>query len=113
MMTKFSKILCGCITAAVMATSVPATAGEKSKLVHYDDLDLASATGQKRFHTRIKSAVNKVCGAPRAFTLAEKVDRQRCIDNAMAQAMPKAEQTIARYQESKRLAANETALVGN
>lgn len=114
MMTKFSKILCGCVTAAVMATSVPAIAGENSKLVQYDDLDLSSAAGQKRLETRIKSTVKQVCGYPRAFTLAEKQDQRRCMTNAMEKAMPKAAQTIARYREAKRMAANETAaVVGN
>lgn len=114
MMTKFSKTMFGCITAAVMTISVPAMAGENSKLVHYEDLDLSTNAGQQRFQTRVKSAVKQVCNTPRAFSLAEKSDQRRCMTNAMAQAMPKAAQTIARYKETRRLAANETpAVVGN
>ena len=46
MMTKFSKTMHGCVTAAVMALSVPAMTGEKSQVVSYGDLDLSSTVGQ-------------------------------------------------------------------
>ena len=99
---------------AVLAASAPALAEVKTKPVHYDDLDLSSAKGQQRLATRVQSAVKAVCGNPRAFSLAEKMDLANCKRDALASAMPKVERTVARYQESRRLAANEqTAIVGN
>lgn len=100
--------------AALLAVSAPAMAGVKNKQVQYRDLDLSSAAGQKRLETRIRSAVKSVCGNPRAVSLAEKQDLLRCQRDALANAMPKLESTIARYKESNRLAANESsAIVGN
>ena len=114
MMTKFSKTMHGCVTAAVMALSVPAMAGERSQAVSYGDLDLSSIVGQNRFETRIKSAIKQVCGYPNAFSLAEKADQRRCMTNAMEQARPKMAQTVAGYQDTNRLVANATsAVVGN
>ena len=112
-MVTFKKLALSCAAAAVMAVSAPAVAGVKTKPVYYNDLDLSSTAGQQRLQTRVKYAVRQVCGSPRAFGLAEKADLKRCEANAMAKAMPKAEQTIARYKDAKRLAANESAIVGN
>ncbi len=112
-MVSFKTIALGS-AAALLAASAPAMADVKTKQVQYRDLDLSSAAGQQRLATRIKSAVKSVCGDPRALTLAEKQDLARCQREALESAMPKAERTIARYKETKRLAANETsAIVGN
>lgn len=100
--------------AALLAVSAPAMADVNTRQVEYRDLDLSSAAGQKRLTTRIKSAVKSVCGDPRALSLDEKQDFARCQRDALESAMPKVERTIARYKETKRLAANEpSAIVGN
>lgn len=100
--------------AALLAASAPAMAEIKSKPVQYSDLDLSSAAGQKRLATRIKSAVKSVCGSSRTISLAEKLDHERCKRDALESALPKADRTIARYKETKRMAANEpSAIVGN
>ncbi|MEP7350444.1 MAG: UrcA family protein [Sphingorhabdus sp.] len=105
---------CAAATAAFMAVSTPVLAGEKTRPVYYNDLDLASAQGQQKLQVRIKSAINRVCASPRGFTLAEKADFDRCKTEAMAKAMPNAERVIAQYQETKSMAAgNKTAVVGN
>lgn len=103
-----------CAATAALALTGPAMAEQKNKEVKYEDLDLASDKGQQRLQTRIKYAVKSVCGSPRAMTLAERLDMARCETDAMANAMPKAAQAIAAYQQSRRLAANsEAAIVGN
>lgn len=113
-MVTFKKLALSFAAAAVVAASAPAMAGVKTKSVEYHDLDLASPQGQARLQTRVKYAVKQVCGSPRAFSIAEKIDLARCEADAMANAMPKAERTIARYKDAKRLAANESpAIVGN
>lgn len=113
-MVTLKTIALSCAAAAFMVVSVPAVAGEKTRLVRYHDLDLSIAKDQQRLHTRIKSAVKEICESPPAFTIAEKQDLARCKADALAKAMPKVERTIARYKENKRLAANDPALiVGN
>ena len=113
-MVTFQKIALGCAVAATFAVSTAALAEVPSKPVYYQDLDLSSSKGQERLQTRIRSAVNQVCGSQNVIGLAEKVQRLRCKAEAMAAATPEVEQTIARYQDGKRLAANENvAIVGN
>lgn len=112
-MVNFKKLALSCAAVAAVAAITPAMAGHKTKSVEYQDLDLSLRHDQARLQTRVKYAVKQVCGTPRAFSLAEKSDLARCEADAMAAAMPKAERTIARYKDSKRLAASESAVVGN
>ncbi len=113
-MVTLKKLALGCAAVAAVAAATPAMADVKTTSVDYQDLDLSSPKGQARLHTRIKYAVKKVCGSPSAFSLAEKRDLARCVADAMAAATPKAERTIARYNDAKRLAVNESeAIVGN
>ena len=113
-MVNFKTIALSCAATAAVAVSAPAVAGVKTKSVYYHDLDLSTLNGQTRLQTRIKNAVTQVCGTPRAFSLPEKVAQARCEAEAIAAATPKVERTIARYQESKRLAVSQpAAIVGN
>jgi UrcA family protein len=93
------------LAASALAISAPASADWKSKEVRHSDLDLSTAQGQERLKTRVKQAVKQVCGSPRAITLKERSDQNRCVTDAMARAMPKAEQTIAAYKQNRQLAA--------
>lgn len=102
------------LAASALAMSTPAMAGWKQKDVEFGDLDLSSAKGQQRLKTRINMAVKQVCASPRAYTLAQRADQSRCVKDATARAMPKAEQTIAAYVENRRFASTEAkAVVGN
>lgn len=112
-MVTLKKLALGCAAAAAVAATTPAMADVKTTSVNYQDLDLSSPQGEARLQTRIKYAVKKVCGSPRAFSLAEKQDLARCEANALAAATPKVERTVARYKDARRLAANESAIVGN
>ncbi len=102
------------LAASALAISTPAMADTKIKQVQYQDLDLSSVKGQDRLKTRVRQAVKQVCNSPRAITLKERLDQQNCETNAMASAMPEAEQRIAAYVEARRFASREgDAIVGN
>jgi UrcA family protein len=102
------------LAASALAISSPAMADWKTKEVGHADLDLSTAKGQERLKTRVKFAVKQVCGSPRAFTLNERMDQYNCEKNAIARAMPKAEQAIAAYMENRKFAAREDkVIVGN
>lgn len=102
------------LAATALAISTPASAESKTKEVGHEDLDLSTAKGQERLKTRVKQAVKQVCEAPRAVTLREKLDQRRCQSDAMASAMPKAEQAIAAYVQNRQLASlDNNAITGN
>lgn len=102
------------LAATALAISTPASADWKSTEVAHADLDLSTAKGQARLNTRVKQAVKQVCGSPRAMTLKERTDQNRCEKDAMARALPKAAQTIAAYVQKRQMASlNNKAIVGN
>jgi UrcA family protein len=102
------------LAATALAISAPVSADWKTKEVGHEDLDLSTAKGQERLKTRVRQAVKQVCGSPRAFTLKERNDQNRCEKDAIARAMPKAEQTIAAYVQNRQLASLDNAtIVGN
>ena len=89
-MAKFSFLLAAPV--ALAGFSVPAAAedyGERhTVVVRYDDLNLSSADGRERLSTRVKFAVQKVCGL-RVHSrqgLRERAVANRCKDSAMADA---------------------------
>lgn len=102
---------------AAVSISTPSFASSfvnlKSWHVRHNDLDLSTEKGQQSLAKRVKIAVDKVCAGPMPYTMKEKTDLAKCERNAMAQAQSKAEIAIARYQNGKRLANRETAIVGN
>ncbi|SIN61833.1 UrcA family protein [Parasphingorhabdus marina DSM 22363] len=87
----FTKGLVAAAAVAVTATGLSATANAQEKIVrtaivHYDDLDLASAAGQQTLEGRLKGAVRKVCGSYQRGQLAEILDHQNCMAEAKASA---------------------------
>ena len=101
------------VSLAAAALSTPAMAEFKTRQVQHDDLDLSTDKGKQRLAMRIKNAVEQVCAAPLAFTLKEKLDLARCKRDAMEQAKPQAARAVAAYQNGKRLAIGQGAVVGN
>lgn len=89
-MAKFSFLLAAPV--ALAGFSVPAAAeddGERhTVVVRYDDLNLSSADGRERLATRVKFAVQKVCGTRLHYRqgLRERTVANRCEDSAMADA---------------------------
>jgi UrcA family protein len=89
-MAKFSLILLAAPLAAA-GTFVPAaaSAGERQSVtVRYDDLNLSEESGRDRLTTRIKLAVEKVCGTRPGYRtpLRERAIAQSCHAATMADA---------------------------
>lgn len=82
-MAKLSLILLAAPTVLVGLT-VPAAAEEDSErrtvVVRYHDLNLASVDGRERLTTRVRMAVQKVCGSRPLYrqTLRERSSTQFC-----------------------------------
>ena len=89
-MAKFSFLLA--VPVALAGFSVPAAAEEDGErhtaIVRYDDLNLSSVEGRERLSTRVKFAVQKVCGTRLHYRqgLRERAEANRCEDSAMADA---------------------------
>jgi UrcA family protein len=76
-----------------------------TRIVKYDDLDLASAQGRKRLNTRVRMAANVACGFWSSKSLSEKRVIDKCRKAAMAKAEPQIAAAIrdadARYARAK------------
>lgn len=89
-MAKFSFLLAAPVALAGFA--VPAAAeydGERrSVVVRYDDLNLSSAEGRERLTTRVKSAVQTVCGTRPHYrqALRDRSMSLECEESVMADA---------------------------
>jgi len=91
------------IAASTAARAAPAFAEPSThqKVVSYRDLNLASPSGLATFKARARRAAEDVCSpAPEArSSLAQSVDFQACVDEAVAGALvalPQAQQQAAR-----------------
>lgn len=78
------------IGAMALAATVPAFAVE-SRVVRYDDLNLASPAGIERLERRINGAARLVCGARKdnRESLMLLPETRKCIADAKARAMAK------------------------
>lgn len=102
------------LAASALAISTPAMAEVTTKIVQYGDLDLSTADGQDSLKTRVKQAARQVCTLPKTVTAAALMDQNRCLQIALKQAMPKAEQKIAADIARRSFAsAAPEAIVGN
>lgn len=94
----------------VSAAAAPGEEGERrTTIVRYDDLNLATEEGRESLMTRVKYAVQKVCGSRPHYRqpLHERVAAMRCEKSAMADAEVKLAELFngngARYAEAGRL----------
>ena len=89
-------------TASMMATVPAAAAPEKERemIVHYDDLNLASAKGQKILERRLTAAARAVCGLDnqKTGTRIRTEAENRCFRLARATAMERHAQLVTRNQ---------------
>ena len=77
-MAKLTLILLA-VPLALANMSVPAAAQEeRSVIVHYDDLNLASPKGREKLETRVRLAVRAVCRTHVRPTLKEQSDSREC-----------------------------------
>lgn len=77
--------------AATFASTAPLMAQDSlfepsSRIVRYDDLDLANERGRERLETRLRNAANAACGFWQARTLAEKQAAEQCRSAALDKA---------------------------
>ena len=98
-------LLSAALFVAATAT-VPVFAQNVSKAVSYADLDLSSPDGQARLNSRLRRAVQAVCGAANPSELKSLRTVRRCRRAAGEQAGRDAEVVIANYviRSSDRLA---------
>ncbi|MBJ7441850.1 MAG: UrcA family protein [Sphingopyxis sp.] len=89
---------------SLTVAGTPAIASEQpSAEIRIADLDLATAQGQQRLETRVKSAARHLCNTG-ARGVAAMTRQTQCIADAMASAKPQAERAIARAEGSTQLA---------
>ena len=99
--------------ATLFVAAAPAIAQERDVRtadVRYDDLDLASAGGQKALQARIKRAARQVCARSGDIGLRDFQAYQSCRDAALEAAMPQ----VAALVEARgqRLASAEVSAPG-
>lgn len=112
-----TKILKGMMFATLSITTLGTTAGavaqSASQVVKYDDLDLSTAKGQEKLHSRLKSAVQKACIIPIETGTRLKMYDNECIEAEMAKVEQRAKTAIAQYKAQRGLANNNDAIVSN
>lgn len=97
----FSKSSFIAIAAAALGVATPGFAQSavvevSSKVVRYDDLNLADARGRERLETRVRTAANAVCGTREALTLEEKQAALACRNSAIASTKPQVAAAVLR-----------------
>lgn len=83
----FKTFACLMAASAALATAVPAVAG--TRMVRFDDLNLATPAGVDRLESRIAGAARQVCGARDDYrqSLVLQAATKKCIAEAKARAM--------------------------
>jgi UrcA family protein len=91
--------LAACAAAAFIAfATTRAFAGEtatSTRVVHYGDLDLATADGVATLESRIAAAAGSACGPLDGRTLADRGRWDACRTAAIAAAQPKVQTALA------------------
>ncbi len=115
MTTHIKSFLClSALTLSSLAITAPVAAAlqEQTRLVGYSDLDLASASGQKRLETRIRSAVRSVCQIGQGRTVSQQMLSEKCRKSAMESAMTQAKIAIANYSRTRGVASGSLKVKG-
>jgi UrcA family protein len=99
-------ILFAAAGAALLSATAPAMAQDgmfepTTRIVHYDDLDLANQRARDRLDMRIRQAANSACGYWSAHTITERRAANNCRKAAIAKTAPKVAEAVrsaaARY----------------
>jgi UrcA family protein len=86
----YRKIIVATVTALLTATSTgPCAAQQRTRIVHYQDLDLANPAGAKTLRNRLDRAVNYVCRMPSPAGPLTGTEDQDCRVEVMAKVQPK------------------------
>ncbi len=76
-------LVCAGLCLAGAAAPAQAETVTRTALVHYQDLNLASADGRATLDKRIRIASERVCASDE-MTLASRTNHNRCIGNAIS-----------------------------
>jgi UrcA family protein len=94
------------VAGTMMALAMIAPAGARdalteptTRIVRYDDLNLASAKGRERFETRLRMAANSACGMSNAREMVERMRAKKCRDAALERTRPQFEQAVRQAGE--------------
>ena len=96
----------------LVAATLPAAAhaqldeAPRSMAVAYNDLNLKSEEGLQILNSRIKHALNRVCGSPQQGTLRERMDSRSCQNFARAGATAQRSALLARARTEPILVAS-------
>ncbi len=94
-------------SAATPASAAPAWAKQApaTKVVRYNDLDLASTKGQRRLAWRIRSAVSRICAEDNQPSPAPPLMDPICFEATMTDARQQMDRAIARATDGPVLVA--------
>ena len=88
-------ITTGAIKAAPALAEAPAASATQVSIVRTADLDLASASGQRRLEQRLTRAAREVCGEASIVDLKGKNAVRKCRDETLAKAHTQRDSLIA------------------
>lgn len=102
MMIRATTLALSLAFASAPALAAPA-ADEGAAIVHIGNLDLSTATGQRKLEQRVKSAAQRLCrGGGRG--LADYSLELKCVAQIIAATQPKTDRAIAQARGEGRLA---------
>jgi UrcA family protein len=96
----------------LIAAALPAAAhahqddARRSMAVGYNDLNLKSEEGLRILNSRIKKALDRVCGSPQQGTLRERMDSRSCQNFAESGATAQRSAVLARSRTQPTLVAS-------
>lgn len=100
--------------AAAFAFTAPARAAQPApytELVHYGDLDLASAAGAATLDQRIHDAAERICSAAVDDYLVRPIYEQTCVTEAFQESRRPVVTMMAAIQRGDRYAARKPVIV--
>lgn len=83
----FSTVIILSVGAMFMPTAAAARAETRSRVVSYQDIDLAAPDGMMRVKRRIRVVARQLCDEPATSTFAVYRPQSDCVDTATARAM--------------------------
>jgi len=99
---------------AALTNAAPSIDGNRETVqmaVEYGDLNLATASGQRRLNYRIEAAAQAICGSAEHLDLRALTANEECRAGVRASAKPQVEIAIAKARQSTAVAAA-SSLVG-
>jgi UrcA family protein len=79
----------------ITSRKIPLAAGAVRGEVPFGDLDLTTDAGVSTLKARVEAEAKRICGPRTAGTVSDSLDRNRCYDEAMANAGPRVEEAVA------------------